>query len=101
MNNNENILILLLVVTGGILIAMLIGSWNAQSAYAGTASDRFGDYIMVTGAMTSSRDLIYVIDVPNKRMLVYYADPVRGQDRFDVADDRINLANIFRISRKP
>ena len=99
MNNNENILILLLVVTAGVLIAMLIGSWGAQDAYAGTASDRLGDYIMVTGAMTPTRDLLYVIDAPNKRLLVYYADHV--QNRLQVVDNRVNLANVFRISRKP
>lgn len=101
MKNNENILILLLVVTGGILIAMLIGSWNAQSAYAATSADRLGDYIMVTGAMTPTRDLLYVVDVPNKRMVVYYSDPLKGKTRFEIADDRVNLANVFRFSRKP
>ena len=99
MKNNENILILLLVVTAGILIAMLVGSWNAQNAYAASSSDRLGDYIMVTGAMTSNRELLYVIDVPSKKLLVYFADPVKGQGRFEVVDDRINLANVFRVSR--
>ena len=100
MKNNENILITLLVITAGILIAMLVGSWNAQNAYAESSSDRFGDYIMVTGARTDSIDLLYVIDVPNKKLLVYSADPVRGQGRFAVVDDRVNLATVFRTSSR-
>ena len=99
MKNNENILITLLVVTAGILIVMLVGSWNARNAYAVSSSDRLGDYIMVTGAMSDSRDLLYVIDVPNKKLLVYLADPVKGQSRFQLVDDRVNLATVFRTSR--
>ena len=99
MKNNENILITLLVVTAGILIVMLVGSWNAQNAYADSSSDRLGDYIMVTGALSTSRNLLYVIDVPNKKLLVYSADHVKN--RFRVVDDRVNLANVFRTSRPP
>jgi hypothetical protein len=100
MKNNENILILMLLLTAGVLGAMFLGSYNADKAYADTP-DRMGDYIMVTGAVTNSTDLLYVIDVPNKKLLVYHISGVKNQFSIKVADDRVNLANVFRATGRP
>ena len=100
MKKNENILIIMLLLTTGILGAMFIGSYNAQKAYADTP-DRMGDYIMVTGAVSKSTDLLYVIDVPNKKLLVYHISGVKNAFSIKVADDRVNLANVFRAPSRP
>jgi hypothetical protein len=90
---NDTILMVMLLVTAAVLSVLLVGSWSANKAYAGTSADHKGDYIMVTGAITDSSELLYIIDVPNKRMLAYYADPIQNTMR--VVDD-VNLSTTFR-----
>lgn len=96
MKRNENILIGMLICTTVILAVMFLGSWNAQKAYA-SAPDRAGDYIMITGARSDSNDLLYVIDVPNQKMVVYYIDPIQNQ--VQVVDDRVDFSQVFKTPK--
>ncbi|MBN1943052.1 MAG: hypothetical protein JW849_07135 [Phycisphaerae bacterium] len=99
MNKSEHILIGLLTITGVLLGVLLIGSIHSRQAYAGTSSDRYGDYIMVPAARSDVNDLLYVIDVPNKKLLVYYC--YEPNNIFKIVDDRVNLAEVFRVSTRP
>ncbi|MBN1554578.1 MAG: hypothetical protein JXA11_07515 [Phycisphaerae bacterium] len=96
MNKNDPIFIGLLTCTAVLLGVMLVGSIHSQQAYAGSSSDRFGDYIMVTAARSTVNDLLYVIDVPNKKLLVYYCD--KPMNTFKIVDDRVNLQEVFPVS---
>jgi len=97
MNKSEHILIGLLTLTGVLLGVLLIGSIHSQEAYAASSSDRYGDYIMVAAARSSVNDLLYVIDIPNKKLLVYYCD--KTMNTFKIVDDRVDLSEVFRVSR--
>jgi hypothetical protein len=99
MNKSEHILIGLLTLTGVLLGVMLVGSIHSQEAYAGSSSsDRYGDYIMVAATFSSTADLLYVIDIPNKKLLVYNSD--KTMNVFQVVDDRVDLADVFRTSTR-
>lgn len=91
MKSSNNALIVLLLVTAAVL-SMMLGVSMHNQAYA-DAPDRYGDWIMVTGARSDSNDLVYVINVPYQRMVVYYIDPVQNQ--MTIADT-IDLKRIFR-----
>jgi hypothetical protein len=98
MNKSEHIMIGLLTITGVLLGVMLIGSIHSQQAYAASSSDRFGDYIMVAAAWSSTNDLLYVIDVPNKKLLVYNCD--KTMKTFTVVDHRVDLATVFQAPKR-
>lgn len=95
MNKSEHILIGLLTVTGVLLAVLLIGSLHSQQAYAASSSDRYGDYLMVAAARSDVNDLLFVIDIPNKKLLVYDCD--KAMNYFKVVDDRVDLGKeVFR-----
>ena len=96
MNKSEHILIGLLTLTGVLLAVLLIGSMHSQQAYAAASSDRCGDYIMAAAARSTVNDLLYVIDIPNKKLLVYYCD--KTMNSFKVVDDRVDLSDVFRVT---
>ncbi len=83
-----------LLATACILGVMMVGSYNADKAYAASA-DRTpnGQYIMVTGAISDSTDLLYVIDVPNRKLLAYGINPI--QNTVTVVDSNVRLATAF------
>lgn len=95
MNKQDSVLIGFLTLTGIFLAVLLAGSLRSQEAYAGASSDRAGDYIMAAAARSDVNDLLYVIDVPNKRLLVYNCDV--PNNTFRIVDDRVNLAEVFRV----
>jgi hypothetical protein len=97
MKNNTNMIIVLLVAAACILGVMTIGSYNADRAYA-TSADRTAssDYIMINGAISDSIDLLYVIDVPNRKLLAYAINPVRNT--VIVVDNRVKLSTAFGMS---
>jgi len=98
MNKSEHILIGLLTLTGVLLAVLLVGSIYSQQAYAASSSDRYGDYIMAAAARSSVNDLLYVIDIPSKKLLVYYCD--KTMNSFKVVDDRVDLNEVFRVSTR-
>ena len=91
-------MIVFLLATACILGVMMVGSYNAEKAYAASA-DRTpnGQYIMVTGAISTSTDLVYVIDVPNRKLLAYGIDPIKNTVR--VVDSNVKLTTAFGSRR--
>ncbi len=92
MKDGQNITIGLLLVTGCILAAMLISDFTSTTAYADTPIKE-GDYILGTGAASSATDLIYVIDIANRRLNVYSANI--NTNALDIIDT-VNLDRAFR-----
>ena len=77
MKDAQNIAIGLLLTTAVILTVILIGSYTHtgtnNTAYAG-ASVKQADYIMGTGAMDNTTDLVYVVDIATRRLNVYQSN---------------------------
>ena len=75
MNDSQNITISLLVISAVILTALLVGTYfNTQQPAYGDTPARAGRYIGVTGAVASSRDLMYLTDVVADQLNVYGID---------------------------
>ena len=74
MKDPQNIAIVLLLVTAGLLTAALAGVLQTKPAY-GDKAIKQGDYIMLTGAWSASTDLLYVVDIAERRLNVYFAGP--------------------------
>ena len=94
MRETQNITICLLLVTAGILAAMLIGSYMTldNAAYA-SATQKQGDYIVSTGSRSSSTELLFVIDIAANRLNVYLTNiNTWSLELLDTAD----LARAFR-----
>jgi len=77
MKNPQNLAIGVLTATAIILGILLIYSMP-DAAVAGSAG-RQGDYIVASGRVTGSKEVLYVINVPSQRMIVYVFNPVRGE----------------------
>ncbi len=72
MQKTQNITIVLLLMTAAILTSLLAGSWlYTEPAYA-SGTSRAGDYIMANGTFDSDTDFIYVLDVANAKLNLYY-----------------------------
>ena len=85
MNNPQNVVILVLVVTAAILGGMLVGVWQDRSAQAAYPSVSKGDYIMIPYTWSDTMDLLCVIDVPSRKMKVYI--PNKNTHAMDVAKE--------------
>ena len=94
MKNSENILIGTLLITAVILAALFLGVVGDQSASAEASSrSAAGDYILVTGAIGSATDLLYVVDIPHQKLNVYAFDLNQG---VYIMDDKVDLSKAFR-----
>jgi len=73
MQKTQNLTIILLLMTAAILTSLLAGSWlyTTEPAYAG-GTTRAGDYIMANGTFDGDTDFIYVLDVANAKLNLYY-----------------------------
>lgn len=91
MKDTQNITILLLIVTGLILGAMVIGTYKTPTAYAESTA-RMGDYVLATGAFLRGADRLYVINVPANRLNVYALNSSTNVIEFK---ESVNLERIF------
>jgi len=75
MKNTQNILIVMLLVTAAFLSALLVGQfvYTEKTAVAAT-HDREGDYIIVSGTFDQDKDVVYVLDIANAKVNLYYPD---------------------------
>lgn len=91
MKDPQNITIGLLLATAAILAAMLITTYQTtdNAAYADTPVKQ-GDYILGTGAWTSSTDLVYIVDIAAGRLNVY----AKGSKSIDLGDS-VDLNQAF------
>ena len=77
MKDSQNISIVLLTITAVVLGMMLVGISRTDTAWAG-ASVQHGDFIMATGSINAGRNLLYVVDSPQRQLNVYVYDDKRG-----------------------
>jgi hypothetical protein len=72
MQKTQNITIIMLLMTAAILSSLLVAGWlYTEPAYAGGTS-RSGDYIMASGQYDAETDFIYVLDIANAKLNLYY-----------------------------
>lgn len=93
MTNGKNVTILMLLMSAVVLSALLLAAIRTDPAQAANTSARLDPYIMTTGGRADTADNIYIIDIYQKRLNVYTADPNR--DRLD-AMDSVDLTQYFR-----
>jgi hypothetical protein len=95
MKDTRNITIIVLSVTALVLLAMLVGNLMQTSPAYADGAVRSGDYIMVNGSIGQGSDLIYVVNVPARRMVVYF--PTRqGNNRTIEIVDSLDLDQLFK-----
>jgi uncharacterized protein (UPF0333 family) len=93
MKNTQNIWIVLLLVTAAILTSLLVGGYlYTQPAYAGTSQSKAGDYAMAAGAYNQDSDFVYVIDIANSKLAVYYSNVTTNTL---MIGDKVDLAKAF------
>jgi hypothetical protein len=87
MQKTQNITIIMLLMTAAILSSLLIAGWlYTEPAYASGVS-RAGDYIMTSGQYDADTDFIYVLDMANAKLNVYYPDINTNQLKIGVTVD--------------
>lgn len=99
MKQNTNAIIVLLIVTAGILGALLIASYSSQSAYAGSTGVKQNEYIMGTVNYSDKRDLVYVIDMNVNKMIWYGIKTGGGQNNLSiqmVPNSTVDLEKAFK-----
>ena len=73
MKQTQNTTIVLLVVTASILTSLLVASYvYTEPAYAHTASAKGGDYVIAVGQFNQESDFVYVLDIANSKLNIYY-----------------------------
>jgi hypothetical protein len=74
MQSNHTLLVVLLAVTAGILASLLVATLINPPAAQADTSVSGGDYVFGTGAYSTKRDLLYVINRRHEVLLVYGLD---------------------------
>ncbi len=97
MKDSQNITIALLLVSASVLAGLFIASYQTETAYAESPS-KAGDYLLINGNISTSKDLVYVIDVVQGRLIAYVGDintnsikqvdAIDLQKEFDKGSDR-------------
>jgi len=88
----QNITIVLLLVTASALTAMLLGSYLYTEPAYGYSGMMGGDYIIASGAYNAETDFVYVIDIANSKLNVYFANI---NTNALALGDTVNLARFF------
>jgi len=96
MKQTRNIAITVFSITATILAVLLVLGSNTDRGYA-DVSTWAGDYIMFTGQVTGSNDLLYVIDRTTHTLNTYEFKPADNLLRLV---DRVNLAKEFRATTR-
>ena len=92
MKDTKNVTIAMLCVSAAILATVMALSYNSNQALADT-SIRGGDYIMVTGNLSKSLDLLYVLDIAAQKINVYALDENENAVKMY---DQVNLKQVFK-----
>ena len=73
MQKTQNITIVMLLMTAAVLSSLLVAGYlyTEQPASASGVS-RAGDYMMATGQYDNDTDFIYVLDIANGKLNLYY-----------------------------
>jgi len=94
MKDPKNLTISLLCVSAAILATILVLLHTSTPVQADSPA-RGGDYIMITGAVSNSLDLLYVIDLATLRVNTYAFNASKDQM---LLKDQTNLAAAFRAA---
>jgi len=88
------------VTLAAMALALYVG--KAEPSAVAAVSSRAGDYIMVTGSVSSSREAVLVIDVVAKRANLYVPKPGVGAagHTWELTSTR-DLARDFGATSKP
>ncbi len=92
MKNTQNVTIVLLLMTAAILTGLMAASTLYTEPAAAATSGRGGDYIVATGLFDSDADFVYVLDVANAKLNLYYPDINTKQLTLGTS---VNLAQTF------
>ncbi len=97
MKDTQNITIALLCVSAAVLATVLAFTYDADRASGAGVAAAAGEYVMFTGEVSSSIDMLYVIDLTKRRMNAYH-----WNTRTNVIDlkDRVDLGQAFRAPEK-
>ncbi|MFH0965200.1 MAG: hypothetical protein V2A58_14465 [Planctomycetota bacterium] len=88
----------LIVVNAVLAVTLLAGNLTYNTAGAQTA-DRAGEYVAVTGMISSSRDCLYLINTRDDRLAVFlWSDPYKRMDLLANIDLREAFATAPTIS---
>ena len=93
MKDTQNVTIALLCVAATILGTMVVLTYNSSNAQGAGIAAAAGEYIMFTGEVTGSTDLLYVIDLTKRRMNAYHFDPMANVIELK---DQVDLGKAFR-----
>ena len=97
MRNTQNITIVLLLLSAGILTAVLIGMHVSATPRAeAQVTVKQGQYIMSVGTYSKSADLVYILNIKTGKMNAYQASRLRKSIGFA---DQADLARVFRRLR--
>jgi hypothetical protein len=92
MKDPKNLTISLLCVSAAILASILIVLYTNTPAPAASPA-RGGDYIMITGSVTNSLDLLYIFDLAALRVNTYVFNPIKDEL---ILKDQTKLTLVFR-----
>lgn len=79
MKDTQSITIGLLLITAAILTVLVIGTFNDRPAHAGHGGVRQGNYIMAAGKLSTTREVLYLINIPAMRMITYVLHPSKPE----------------------
>ena len=97
MQKTQNITIVMLLMTAAILSSLIVAGWlyTEQPANASGVS-RAGDYIMASGMYDSDTDFVYVLDIANAKLNLYYPNINTNQLTLGTS---VDLGAAFRVAR--
>ncbi len=96
MRNSQNVTIGLLLISAAVLAALLAVSWIDTPVAHAEPAIRGGDYLMTAGRISSSRDLLYVVDGAVQKMNVYTVNLNNGS--LEVVDT-VDLSKAFGAAK--
>ncbi len=82
MKSSQNMTIIVLSVMAAVLLVMLVGLYTSDQASASTTA-RYGEYITASGRF-GGHSLVYVINVDQNRLNVYYPNQTRSPYTIDL-----------------
>ena len=100
--DNKNFAIGVLSITSIILlVGLLVIHARPEPAYAIGMNAQGGDYLLITGQLQTSEELLYVIDGRSERMRIYRFDINRNQIQSPQAKRLDQLSGSVGSSEKP
>jgi len=74
-HDRQNLTILVLTLTAGLLAVLIVATHPTPQAQAGNTSVKQGDYIMAPGSVSRANDAVYILDVVAQQLNMYMANP--------------------------